>query len=161
MIDKKEFLTLCNLTEEALNNSNIQWEDLEKIAAEYEKLETAMHDISKDFIDEYLYDIDKAGIHSYRYRVKDTGHLLEKVIRKKRENPAKFDDLDHTNFYKFVTDLIGIRVFFLYREDFAKFAASLNEAIGYVVAEQGEYIPRVQESEEQPGDCSTSIDIEF
>ena len=121
MIDKKEFLTLCNLTEEALNNSNIQWEDLEKIATEYEKLETAMHDISKDFIDEYLYDIDKAGIHSYRYRVKDTGHLLEKVIRKKRENPSKFDDLDHTNFYKFVTDLIGIRVFFLYREDWIHF----------------------------------------
>ena len=40
MIDKKEFLTLCNLTEEALNNSNIQWEDLEKIATEYETLET-------------------------------------------------------------------------------------------------------------------------
>ena len=121
MIDKKEFLSLCNITEDALNSANILWEDLEKIATEYEKLEPVMHDISKDFIDEYLYDIKKAGIHSYRYRVKDTGHLLEKVIRKKRENPEKFEDLDHTNFHKFVTDLIGIRVFFLYREDWVHF----------------------------------------
>lgn len=50
---------------------------------------------------------------------------------------------------------------FLYREDFAKFAASLNEAIGYVVAEQGEYVPRVLETEEQPRESSTTIDIEF
>ena len=52
---------------------------------------------------------------------------------------------------------------FLYREDFAKFAASLKEAIDFVVAEQGEYIPRIQESDEQPNEAetNTSIDIEF
>ena len=48
-------------------------------------------------------------------------HLLEKVIRKRKENPEKFALLDHTNYYKFVTDLIGIRVFFLYREDWVHF----------------------------------------
>lgn len=50
---------------------------------------------------------------------------------------------------------------FLYREDFTKFVTSLNEAIGFVVAEQGEYVPRIQETEEQPQESSTSIDIEF
>ena len=49
---------------------------------------------------------------------------------------------------------------FLYREDFTKFAASLKEAIDYVVAEQGEYVPRYTDSEE-PKDNTTSIDIEF
>ena len=42
-------------------------------------------------------------------------------MRKKKENPKKFGALDHTNFYKYVTDLIGIRVFFLYREDWVHF----------------------------------------
>ena len=56
-----------------------------------------------------------------RYRTKGVMQLLEKVIRKKKENPEKFAPLDHTNFYKFVTDLIGIRVFFLYREDWKNF----------------------------------------
>ena len=41
--------------------------------------------------------------------------LLKKVIRKK--GPKKSTQLDHNNYYKFVTDLIGIRVFFLYWED--------------------------------------------
>ena len=50
---------------------------------------------------------------------------------------------------------------FLYREDFAKFAASLKEAIDFVVAEQGEYTPRIQENDDMPQENSTSIDIEF
>ncbi|MBR4065702.1 MAG: PUR family DNA/RNA-binding protein [Bacteroidaceae bacterium] len=50
---------------------------------------------------------------------------------------------------------------FLYREDFTKFADSLKDAIDFVVAEQGEYIPRIQEQEELPQESSTSIDIEF
>ncbi|MBR2029146.1 MAG: RelA/SpoT domain-containing protein [Oscillospiraceae bacterium] len=121
MIDKKEFLSLCNTTEAELEKNGILWNELEKTGAVYDSINDTLHGISKDFIDEYLYDIEKAGIHSYRYRIKDTGHLLEKIIRKKRENPAKFEDLDHTNFHKFITDLIGIRVFFLYREDWVHF----------------------------------------
>ena len=88
---------------------------------EYKKIEGVLHDISKDFIDEYLYEIDKAGIHSYRYRTKDPMHLLEKIMRKQKENPEKFAGINHTNFHKFITDLIGIRVFFLYREDWIHF----------------------------------------
>ena len=56
---------------------------------------------------------------------------------------------------------------FLYREDFEKFAASLQKAISFVVAEQGEYQPRAYES--QPEDAEPveiensdlKIDIEF
>lgn len=95
--------------------------ELSLIREEYVKIDKELHDISKEFIDQYLYDIDKAGIHSYRYRIKDMDHLLEKIERKQRENPEKFKGLDHTNYYKFMTDLIGIRVFFLYREDWIHF----------------------------------------
>ena len=51
---------------------------------------------------------------------------------------------------------------FLYREDFTKFAKSLNEAISYVVAEQGEYVPRYQETPAEPKEEENlNIDIEF
>ena len=53
----------------------------------------------KIFVDEYLYDIQKAGIHSYRYRTKEPGHLLEKIIRKRRENFRKFDRIDRWEFF--------------------------------------------------------------
>ena len=120
-MDKNTFLAEYNLSESDLLAANITWDELALIAEEYKALEGTMRDLGKSFIDEFLYDIETAGIHSYRYRTKDTWHLLEKVIRKKKENPKKFGALDHTNFYKYITDLIGIRVFFLYREDWVYF----------------------------------------
>ena len=120
-MDKNTFLAEYNLSESDLLAANVTWDELALIAEEYKSLEGTMRDLGKSFIDEFLYDIETAGIHSYRYRTKDTWHLLEKVIRKKKENPKKFGALDHTNFYKYVTDLIGIRVFFLYREDWIYF----------------------------------------
>lgn len=121
MIDKYYFLKTYNMTEDDLNDAKITWDEIEKIAAEYEKIEGHLRELGKEFIDEYLYDIEKAGIHSYRYRTKAVGHLIEKIIRKRKENYEKFAGLDHTNFYKYMTDLIGIRVFYLYREDWPQF----------------------------------------
>lgn len=120
-MDKQTFLATYRLTESDLSEANISWEELMLIKEEYRKIESSLREIGKSFIDEYLYDIETAGIHSYRYRTKDVEHLLEKIIRKRKENPEKYAQLDHTNYYKFVTDLIGIRVFFLYREDWIHF----------------------------------------
>ena len=120
-MNKETFLAEYNLTDADLLEANVSWEELALIEQEYRKLEGTMRELGKSFIDEYLYDIEKAGIHTYRYRTKDAWHLVEKVVRKKKENPEKFGAMDHTNFYKFVTDLIGIRVFYLYREDWIHF----------------------------------------
>ena len=144
MISKLEFLKTYNLTEEDLERAEVTWEQLERIALEFEKIEKKLRHIGKDFINDYLYDIEKAGIHSYRYRTKSTGHLLEKVIRKKTENPEKFKNLDHTNFYKYMTDLIGIRVFYLYREDWKHFHYYItglfeNHPENYVVDREADF----------------------
>ena len=120
-MDQNAFFAAYNLTKEDLLAANITWNELLLIESEYLKLEKTLREIGKSFIDEYLYDIETAGIHSYRYRTKRTENLLEKVVRKKVENPEKFGMLDHTNFHKYMTDLIGIRVFFLYREDWIHF----------------------------------------
>ena len=137
-MNREQFLSTYNLTEQDIQEAQITWEELEAIEAEYLKIEKLMHDIGKDFIDEYLYEIEMAGIHSYRYRTKEAGHLLEKIIRKRKENLKKFQELDHTNYYKYVTDLIGIRVFFLYREDWIHFHRYLtskfeNKPENYIV----------------------------
>ena len=120
-MDRAAFSEKFNITDQDLLEADITWEELELIDADYRNLENAMRELGKSFIDEYLYDIETAGIHSYRYRTKAADHLLEKIIRKKIENPRKFAGLNHTNYYKYVTDLIGIRVFFLYREDWIHF----------------------------------------
>ena len=88
-------------------------------------LEPQLKKIGKDFVNDYLYDIEKAGIHSYRYRTKKAGHLLEKIIRKKSEQPDQYKYINRKNYYKYMTDLIGIRVFFLYRETGSIFIITL------------------------------------
>ena len=120
-MDRTEFFAQYDLSEQDLAQAGISWEELSRIGTEYAQIEADLREIGKSFIDEYLYDIETAGIHSYRYRTKEAGHLMEKVVRKRKENPEKFAQLDHTNYYKYVTDLIGIRVFFLYREDWVHF----------------------------------------
>ena len=120
-MDKNGFLTEYGISEADLTEADITWEELARIEKKYRKLEGTMRELGKTFIDEYLYDIETAGIHSYRYRTKEADHLLEKIIRKRKENLEKFAHLDHTNYYKYMTDLIGIRVFFLYREDWIHF----------------------------------------
>ncbi len=117
MIDREEFFKRYNMGDDDLAEAKITWKDLEAIYDSYRRLEPRLREVSKDFVDDYLYDIEKAGIHSYRYRTKDPGHLLEKIIRKRKEEYQKYSKIDHTNFYKYLTDLIGIRVLFLYRED--------------------------------------------
>lgn len=120
-MDIQAFKAEYNIQDADLAEAGVTWEELLLIESEYQKIESHLREIGKSFIDEYLYDIETAGIHSYRYRTKQTGNLLEKVIRKKKENFEKFSRLDHTNFHKYATDLIGIRVFFLYREDWIHF----------------------------------------
>ena len=120
-MDRIAFQNEFKITDEDLLTAGISWEELLLIEQEYGKIESQLRELGKSFIDEYLYDIEKAGIHSYRYRTKESAHLMEKVVRKKKENPEKFAALDHTNFQKYATDLIGIRVFFLYREDWIHF----------------------------------------
>ena len=147
-MDKNTFLAEYGLSDADLAEAKISWDELALIHAEYEKLEQHLRELGKSFIDEYLYDIETAGIHSYRYRTKAAGHLLEKVVRKKRENPEKFGPLDHTNFYKFVTDLIGIRVFFLYREDWIHFHRYIT---GRFENDPGQYVTdRLRDFDEDP-----------
>lgn len=121
MFDRNEFLEQYNIDGQDLKNADISWEEMTGIYENYRAMERRLRLVGKSFVDEYLYDIEKAGIHSYRYRTKDPGHVLEKIIRKRNEDFEKFRDINRNNFYKYITDLIGIRVFFLYREDWLHF----------------------------------------
>lgn len=121
MINREEFLKQYNMDEACFEKARIPWKELAAIYEDYLSIEEELRRIGKEFVNDYLYDIEKAGIHSYRYRTKNPGHLLEKIIRKRNEHPERFAAIDHTNYYKYITDLIGIRVFFLYREDWIHF----------------------------------------
>ena len=116
MFERNAFLRAYNIDEADFKAANVPWEELAAIYDDYLSIEGKLRGIGKEFVNDYLYDIERAGIHSYRYRTKDPGHLLEKIIRKRNEQFDRFETINRDNYYKYVTDLIGIRVFFLYRE---------------------------------------------
>lgn len=88
-MQKDEFLTRYNISETDLEDANIEWDELQLIVKEYIRIDEILHILGKDFIDEYLYDIEKAGIHSYRYRTKSVDHLIEKIIRKRKSGKIR------------------------------------------------------------------------
>ena len=104
MIKKKDFLKEYNIEKETLKKTGMKWEELNSIYDSYCRLEPQLKKIGKDFVNDYLYDIEKAGIHSYRYRTKKAGHLLEKIIRKKSEQPDQYKYINRKNYYKYMTD---------------------------------------------------------
>ena len=108
MVDKMAFLKAYNIDEDDFKAADISWEELAAIYDDYLLKEEKLRGIGKDFVNDYLYDIERAGIHSYRYRTKNPGHLLEKIIRKRKEDPEKFKDLNRSNYYKYMTQFLLI-----------------------------------------------------
>lgn len=118
MITKERLLEKYNISDEFFQDADISWDDLVAIYddfedGKYEKYE----EILTEFQKEYLSDLETAHIHSVRARVKDPEHLIVKIIRKKKENYKKYKNLTKDNYEKFLTDLIGIRCFVLFKED--------------------------------------------
>lgn len=68
-----------------------------------------------------MLETDKAHIHSFRGRIKDPEHLIEKIVRKRKENYKKYKTLARDGYEKFVTDLIGIRCFILFKAEWVGF----------------------------------------
>ena len=69
-MDKNTFFAEYKISEDDLLEANITWDELTLIEEAYCKIERSLREIGKSFIDDYLYDIETAGIHSYRYRTK-------------------------------------------------------------------------------------------
>jgi len=55
------------------------------------------------------------SVHSIKYRIKDPNHLIEKIVRKKTQEPDREINLE--NYADQVTDLIGVRALHLYKQD--------------------------------------------
>jgi ppGpp synthetase/RelA/SpoT-type nucleotidyltranferase len=85
-------------------------------------------DIERDFLSRsadfrnsaaYLANVMQAisRVHSVRWRVKDSKHLVEKIVRKRAANIEKYEVITVGNYHEIVTDLIGIRAIHLFKAD--------------------------------------------
>jgi ppGpp synthetase/RelA/SpoT-type nucleotidyltranferase len=94
--------------------SAIDWELLQAIAADHESQLDRLRDsaeLSARAIQRF------PAVHSVRWRVKDTEHLLEKIVRKRSEGQEKYLNIDVGNYFEAVTDLVGLRALHLFKDD--------------------------------------------
>ena len=55
--------------------------------------------------------------------------MIVKIVRKRQENLKKYKGLDKYNYEKFLTDLIGIRCFILFKTDWQIFHNYIDDEI--------------------------------
>ena len=110
--DLNVFLEKFDISEKDFESTNLKWEDLLSIKEDYKKIRKEL-DLIARYIEEKLHTLDI--VHSVRYRIKDSEHLLAKIIRKKIEDPER--EITIQNYKSSITDLIGIRAIHLFKED--------------------------------------------
>ena len=119
------FLETQNLTQEQWDKANIEWATLSKIAENFnsrlDEFERAALSISATLQ-------KQSSVHSVRWRVKNKDHLLAKIIRKRAEGSAKYDNVDETNYDKIITDLVGVRVLHLFKEEWLPIQEFINDS---------------------------------
>ena len=77
--EQKTFFKQFNISEERYRKAALPWAELESIAEDYQKKK----DEHTATVKQYLEEIEQCEyVHSLSYRVKDTAHLIEKIIRK-------------------------------------------------------------------------------
>lgn len=112
--EQREFCRKFNISDERFRNSRLTWEELDEIANHFEP----KRDGHQNTVKQYAEVIQKCSyVHSLSYRVKDTSHLVEKIIRKNPEYLEKGDSLSKSNYENHITDLMGIRILLLFKSD--------------------------------------------
>lgn len=112
--EQADFCKEFNISSEHFQNAGLTWSELERIAQDF-KLKRDEHQSTVKLYADALQTCP--GVHSLGYRVKETSHLIEKIIRKNPGYMAKGDSLSQTNYEQKITDLMGIRILVLFKED--------------------------------------------
>lgn len=106
-----------NLSDETIRGSGFPEDELQKIYEDYIDRMERLEQLKNQFVSEYIVSAKDLHFHSYSGRVKDPYHMIEKLIRKRSTNYKKYKDVEPSNYYKYLTDLIGCRIMLVYKKD--------------------------------------------
>lgn len=121
----EEFLDNNSLTLEQFEKADFPWEKLQEIGqAHYDNIPALSE--TAGLISSILQQGE--DVHSVRWRIKDPEHLMGKIIRKRSDVDIseKYRSITKDNYTDVITDLIGIRVLHLFKEDWETIHNYLN-----------------------------------
>lgn len=110
----EDFLQRNRITQEAWVASQLEWDMLRAIGLDHESNHEQLRACA-ELIARVMQTF--TGVHSVRWRIKDTEHLLEKIVRKCGEKSPKYQEISPENYFSVVTDLIGVRALHLFKDD--------------------------------------------
>ncbi len=111
--NKDEFLRRYNLASD-FERSECKWDELMFIAEDFNKRRQNY----ATAVQKYLMEIAEfESVHSYRHRIKDIDSLIKKVITKACKG-NNFGPINVDNYRVRVTDLIGIRILYVFKSDY-------------------------------------------
>lgn len=129
-LTKEEFLEKYGFTEDKFEATELSWDELLKIEADYKSKRDKLNEMLSEFMDLFIQNKGSGnGLHSSGGRTKDVEHLISKIVRKRLDDPSrkagvnfsKYKSINVNNYEYIITDLIGIRGLLLFREDWLKF----------------------------------------
>lgn len=120
--DKETFLRQYKVAE-LFPRCGVSWETLMEIGDDYETKCYGDGRESQEYRGDYFKLIQGhiakiscfGNVHSYRFRIKKTGSLLAKIIRKGAERQTAYTP---ANYFQKITDLLGIRILYVFKEDY-------------------------------------------
>ena len=113
-LDLEDFLGRNRIARTTWDQSGLDWPRMQAIAEDHEGHLDRLRDSAELFAHAFQ---RFPSVHSVRWRVKDTDHLLEKIIRKCAEGQKKYKNVDSKNYFEIVSDLVGLRALHLFKDD--------------------------------------------
>ena len=124
---QQHFLQKYNISQDQFRESFLSWNTLREIADDFE-----IHkDEHLNTVEKYALAIHQClGVHSLSFRVKETEHLIEKIIRKNGKYVVEGKAITKSNYKEYITDLMGLRILILFKEDWREVHSFLIQKYG-------------------------------
>jgi putative GTP pyrophosphokinase len=139
---RADFLRRYGFTEEQFKQTGLEWEVLDQIRKHHTGMLQELQTTAA-YVVERLQTVPE--VHSLKSRIKDADHLVAKAIRKRSED--RDIAIDCTTYENSITDLVGVRVLHLFKDDWRPIHDFVNatwelheEPIAYVRG--GDGVPR-------------------
>lgn len=123
-LDLKRIQREFNISEARIAELPIARSELNKIYRNFQTDKPQLEIIKSEILAK-LNEKLSGQVHSIRCRIKDKDHLIEKIIRNIYDKPSKYQGLNADNYYKIITDLIGVRIIILDKRDWREVHNSL------------------------------------
>ncbi|WP_192850859.1 RelA/SpoT domain-containing protein [Vibrio parahaemolyticus] len=148
MTEVATFLEQHNLSQEDWSAADVTWDALKEIECNFDRRK---NEFEQSALSIAAVLQKNKSVHSVRWRIKDSGHLLAKIVRKRSKGSQKYADINASNYDEIITDLVGVRVLHLFKEEWKDIQDYIDESWGVVEGPTVYY--REGDKLEQFSDC--------